>query len=168
MNPGRDSLLEQSFTLAQKVAARRLPRSLRRLLDPDDVAAEVIILLAPKVGQYGPDLPRVAVRVTELWIIDACRRSRALKRDIRREHHPDQFLLLLLPDPAAEGRAHDDLVAAEARETIIRGLTGPQRTIVRMKERGKSNEEAARVVGWGTRRVQRFLERLRIQLGLGP
>lgn len=160
----RQSQLEESFHVARRVARCQLRGPLKRLLEPDDVAGEVVAVIAPKLGGVDRSLPAFVAHVTELWILDAHRRSRMLKRDVRREStgwtnigaRDPRF-----PDAPVADDAHDKIVAEETRQRLMSSLDSDQQRIVAMKELGHSTKDAASAVGWNVRRAQRFLEDLR-------
>ncbi|MFM9995164.1 MAG: RNA polymerase sigma factor [Phycisphaerales bacterium] len=115
-----DRLLLEHYARLTSRIDRRLPRSLRRLLSPDDILQEVFADVFRTIGRFRPEgtdsFYRWLVTIADHRVLDAVRSHRAAKRGGGSK--------LVAPDPAASTIAPLLELLAVSERTPSRSVSG--------------------------------------------
>jgi RNA polymerase sigma factor (sigma-70 family) len=159
-------LFQTFYPKVKRVISRRLTArsSLRSLYDSADFASDVFKSFVAKWERYEfPNQDALVAFLTEealRKLIDGHRRHHGQKRNIERER----------PIGALHDEANGDYFASadptpsqvvqalETHDRVVAGLSHVELRIIDLRTEGYSNEEIADKVGWGLRKVQRFLK----------
>jgi RNA polymerase sigma factor (sigma-70 family) len=139
------TLMQKHYRATCGVIARLMPRSLRRMYDPEDFVIDAIVELMAKPDQLVEKGPSLLTLVARRRMIDAARspRSRLMPLEVD----------IIDPQPSAllENEAN------ELRELMLRRARDPRElSIVELRCRGHTLPEIAELTGLGVRQLQRF------------
>jgi RNA polymerase sigma factor (sigma-70 family) len=163
-------LFEQVSPKIIRVIRRRLTSSaLRSLYDSSDFANDVWQSIASKPERFDFESLEAFVAYFTLAVqrkvIDEYRRMHTLKNAIDRNCPGDgleqtgRYIASSDPTPSQYAQASESL------QRIHNGLTPTESRIVTLRQEGHGTDDIAEMVGWSVRRVQRFLQDLKSDLG---
>lgn len=161
-------LFDASYPKVIRAIRRRLnSQAMRSLYDSTDFVGDVWKSLAEKPASFDfatfDDLQRFLAKAAERKIIDEYRRLHAQKNDVDLQRPIAAWAGAGggVPDLASSDPTPSQVAqATEASECLLSGQTGDDRRVIEFKQQGFTNEEVAEKVGWGLRKVQRFLKDL--------
>ena len=159
-------LFDDCYPKIIRVIRRRLSRPLRALYDSTDIANEVMNSLAVKFDQFDfgsvSGMRAYLIKAAERKVIDGYRHGHAMKRDVSRTQtaYPGDDLGQF--EVIDQGPTASELfVAYEREESLLKGQTGCERSVIELKIQGFTTNEVAQTTGLHPRRIERFLKRLR-------
>lgn len=163
------ALFHACYPKVQRVVRRRLRDGpLRRYVDSTDIANDVFGELAEKASRFRfetiDDVRNFLVDAAHKRVVDEHRRHTARKRDARRVLHPagdaggEADWAISSGEPTPSQFAVEKETAEKLRAAPV-GEAG--RRVLSLRGENYNNEEISGLVGWSTRKVQRFLEKLR-------
>ncbi len=158
-------LFDACYPKVMRVIRRRLNSSaLRSLYDSTDFVGDVWTSLAAKHSDFNfPDLAALQAflaTAAERKVIDQYRRLHAQKNDVGRNQPIASWGRGELDPASHDPTASQVAQATEAREQILSGQTGDERTILELRQEGYDNDDIAARTGWNLRKLQRFLKDL--------
>jgi RNA polymerase sigma factor (sigma-70 family) len=161
-------VFDHCYEKVRRVVGRRLDRQLRTVFDSVDFTHDVFVSLVAKPDRFDfkslDEVRAFLLAAAKRKVVDAQRRQHRAKRDVDRlqrfdDLQPDEDGLgfePVAPDPTPSQHA----LGREARERILGPHTGPDRTVLELRELSYTNEEIAEKTGWHIRKVQRLVKKV--------
>ena len=153
-----DDIVSHHYQPTVRSIARRMSASQRQAEDAEDVVQDAICsILAGGL----PPTPALLMTASRRQLIEHYRRQSAAKRQVRTEWVGSLDGLPGRPrDPA-------ELLTVEERLSgLCAGRPAEEAEILRLHAAGATTADLARLSGWGERRIQRLLARVRLRGGL--
>ncbi len=161
------ALFHECYPKVRRAVRRRINGPLRRYVDSTDIANDVFGELIEKADRFQFDtVDKVRAFLFDAAhrrIIDEHRRRQTKKRDSNRERPLSDHENAESDLPSSGPTPSQVAVANEVDEKLCEASDDDAgRLIIRRRSENYNNEEISRETGWSIRKVQRFLERLRL------